>query len=94
MNSKMNFPVGNKVVAIAFAAVFSLALLGCSGKGKSTSGKRYTYHAYSSVPQTWNPTDYSLGDEATIISLTNSSLYDFVMNEAKSGYDIVPELEE
>lgn len=94
MNSKMNFPSGSKLFCLAFAVIFSLALLGCSGKGKGASGKRYTYHAYSSVPQTWNPTDYSLGDEATIISLTNSSLYDFVMNEAQNGYDIVPEMAE
>jgi len=94
MESKNNFQIISRMIFLTLVMLISAAFLGCSKKVESGSGKKYTFHTYSTVPQTWNPTDYSLGDEGSIITLTNSSLYDFVMNEAQTGYDIVPEMAE
>ena len=52
----------------------------------------YTYRTISSSPSTWNPTDWSMGNEGTVLDFTASGLYDFVMNETKDGYEVFCEM--
>jgi len=60
-------------------------------EGVSEAGS-YTYQSTASAPNTWSPTDWENADEDLIMSYTTTYLYDFVMNEAKDGYDIIPEM--
>ena len=52
----------------------------------------YTYHTTISSINTWSPTDWELSSEDTIISLTMSELWAFVMADNDAQYEIIPEL--
>ena len=65
-----------------------------SGEAGGVSGEgagEYTYHSVTSTITTWNPTDWQISSEGDIIDYTSATFYDFRMNAAKDGYDIVPD---
>ncbi len=82
----------------------AMALIGCtgnpggnSGSGDSGSGSTtkttYTYNtAVSGNPNTWNPHEWETSDDSIILGFTTAGLYEFVFNEARNGYEIVPEM--
>lgn len=75
---------------IIFLTSLSILFLSCS---ENTGVKgQYTYRTTSTCPSTWNPAEYQVSAEGTIISLTSTGLYDFVMNETKDNYKIICEL--
>ena len=84
---------------ILFASAF-MALAGCQqGGGGQNSGSNqpgkvtYTYNtAVSGNPNTWNPHEWETSDDSIILSFTTAGLYEFVFNDARNGYEIVPEM--
>lgn len=80
-----------RIEVLFFASVLAIALCGCGEKKVDGKGK-YTFHTTGASPSTWNPTDWSTSDENSILALTTSSLYDYVMNATKDGYDIACEM--
>ena len=84
---------------LAVAAVMSLGA--CNGGGNSNSNSdsgsvgaaKYTYRtAVSGNPNTWNPHEWETSDDSIILSFTSSGLYEFVFNDDRNGYEIVPEM--
>ncbi|MFA5422047.1 MAG: ABC transporter substrate-binding protein [Bacilli bacterium] len=76
-------------------AVFSLAVVsmvvGCDGNNEGVG--RYTYSTFDvASPNTWNPHEWETNTDSIIIGYTEMGLYDFVLNEEKDGYDIIPEM--
>ncbi|MBR1911239.1 MAG: hypothetical protein IJ828_02665 [Treponema sp.] len=67
------------------AAASSLFLSSCKKKTEANE-KTYTYRVTSTAPSTWSPTDYQMGCESTILSLTADSLYSYVLNDTKDGH--------
>lgn len=63
----------------------------CTKKSAEGSG-RFTYTTTTTAPQTWNPTDWGISNEGTILSFTSSGLYTFVLNETRDGSVISCEL--
>ena len=54
---------------------------------------KYTYRtAVSGNPNTWNPHEWETNDDSIIMSFTTAGLYEFVFNEKRNGYEIVPEM--
>lgn len=61
--------------------------------GGQETGATYTYNDYQSTsPNTWNPHEYKMSDEGNIIARTSMGLYDFVLNEERDKYVVVPEM--
>jgi oligopeptide transport system substrate-binding protein len=93
-----------RVVAggLSLAMVLSLAACGSSnqsggnttsetGSGSQTDANAtYTYNTTDSAPSSWSPTDWQTSNEDTVQMYTQSYFYDFILNDAKDGYDIVP----
>ena len=80
-----------------FAALLSLACLGCAKKeaaDKASTDGTYTYSFAISSVQTWNPTDMSMANESTIFEFTASALYEYTLNDTKDGYKTVCEMAE
>ncbi|MFA5481681.1 MAG: ABC transporter substrate-binding protein, partial [Bacilli bacterium] len=83
-------------LGILSLSVVSL-LAGCDGGGSSSDiddvDKKYTYSTFDvGSPRTWNPHEWETNTDAVIIGYTEMGLYDFILNEEKNGYDIVPEM--
>jgi oligopeptide transport system substrate-binding protein len=91
--------------ALSLTMMMSLAACGSNSSSTSTttdtssdgtsavetsSGGTYTYNYATSSPSTWSPTDWQNEVESNIQSYTCSYFYDFVINDAGDGYDIVP----
>lgn len=82
---------------LAVAAGMSLVACNKNPSGGSGSGsvanQKYTYRtAVSGNPNTWNPHEWETSDDSIILSFTSSGLYEFVFNDARNGYEIVPEM--
>jgi oligopeptide transport system substrate-binding protein len=87
---------------LSLAMVLSLAACGSSnqsggnttsetGSGSQTDANAtYTYNTTDSAPSSWSPTDWQTSNEDTVQMYTQSYFYDFILNDAKDGYDIVP----
>jgi ABC-type oligopeptide transport system substrate-binding subunit len=83
----------NGVTALALASIVGMmALTGCGGNNKPTKAT-YTYHdAMTNSPETWDPSNWETNTDSYILNYTTMGFYDFVLNEAKNGYDIIPEM--
>ena len=77
-----------KLLLLSAAVFYFFTACSDSEEGKG----EYTYRTTSTCPSTWNPAEYQLGSEATVISLTSTGLYDFIMNEKKDNYKVICEL--
>lgn len=77
---------------IILFSCFALSVLLC-GCRKNLAGRgKYSYRIATDFPSTWSPTDWTSPAEKNILELTKSSLYDFVLNNTKDGYEIVCEM--
>ncbi|MCR5607172.1 MAG: hypothetical protein K6F69_10220 [Treponema sp.] len=83
-----------QMVAIAAAVLTTAFMSGCGGKKEVSvsTDKKYTYHAAVLAPNTWNPTDWKNHEEDVVLKNVVVPLYDFILNETKDGYDIIPEM--
>jgi oligopeptide transport system substrate-binding protein len=90
-----------RVTAASLSLAMMMSLAACGSKtgtttdttttgSEETSGGTYTYTYATSSPSTWSPTDWQNEEEYTIQTFTCSFFYDFVINEAGDGYDIIP----
>lgn len=87
--------MNKKLVASTIMLCSSALLLGACGcnSKKDTGEKKYTYRtAVSGNPNTWNPHEWETSDDSIIMSFTTAGLYEFVFNENRNGYEIVPEM--
>lgn len=60
-----------------------------------TDEKVYTFNDYMTAMGSgldWNPHTWETADDRYILDYTSIGLYDFVLNETKDGYSIVPEM--
>lgn len=82
-------------IAFGLLLVTSASVLASCGGG-STKGKGvYTYRtAMSASPETWNVHNWQTNTDSVIMGYTEMGLYDFILNEEKNGYAIVPEMAE
>ena len=81
------------IASTLFMVVGAMALMGCDGGNKPVAKTTYTYNtAVSGNPNTWNPHEWETSDDSIILSFTSAGLYEFVFNEARNGYEIVPEM--
>lgn len=82
-------------IAFGLLLVTSASVLASCGGG-STKGKGvYTYRtAMSASPETWNVHNWKTNTDSVIMGYTEMGLYDFILNEEKNGYAIVPEMAE
>lgn len=80
-------------IAFGLLLVTSASVLASCGGG-STKGKGvYTYRtAMSASPETWNVHNWQTNTDSVIMGYTEMGLYDFILNEEKNGYAIVPEM--
>lgn len=54
---------------------------------------RFTNVGYSSsISHQWNPHTYESSEEGDLFAYITIGLYEFVLNETKDGYDIIPEM--
>ena len=54
---------------------------------------QFTYNSYSSMTaDLWNPHMYESAEESDQFSYIVTGLYEFVLNESKDGYEIIPEM--
>lgn len=66
---------------------------GGSSVSSQEAPKKYTYSTFDvGSPRTWNPHEWETSTDSVIIGYTEMGLYDFVLNEEKIGYEIVPEM--
>ncbi len=81
------------LAAMSFAGAVSLCSCGKNSDGKKSSAvKKYTYNITSASPRTWCPTDWEFNEEGVVLDYTTSSLYEYVLNETKDGYDTICEM--
>jgi ABC-type transport system substrate-binding protein len=100
-------PTLKKWLPLSVVAIVGIAgLSGCqrssdsSGEdsGSASSGAQvnpldYTYFdSMTTSPSKWSPHTWQSNDEQVIQAYTEMGFYDFVLNDAKNGYDIVPEM--
>ncbi|MCR5218716.1 ABC transporter substrate-binding protein [Treponema sp.] len=82
-----------KKIYFLTATFLTSALLTLTACSEITGVKgEYTYRTTSTCPSTWNPAEYHNGCESTVISLTATGLYDFIMNKTKDNYEVICEL--
>ena len=81
-----------RLMALLLAASMMLSVVACGSKEKADDNATYTYRGTTSQVSTWNPTDWLFSSEAALIGYTTSPLYEFNMNEDKTGYVIEPEV--
>lgn len=92
-----------KLLALLLALVMTLSLAACGGNDDSPisstptgdgvqagTESSYTYTFTSASPTTWSPTDWVYDQEATIWGFCYTPLWEYRINDAKDGYDIVP----
>lgn len=94
-----------KLLAILLALVMTLSLAACGNKTNDTpsstptptgSGEpvaaesRYTYTYVTATPTTWSPTDWTMEQEGDFWSYCTTPLWEYRINDAQDGYDIVP----
>lgn len=90
-------------IVLTFAMLLSsiVALASCGDKkgGKDNKGENvfedgnFTYNDYlSNSPETWNPHEWETNTDSYILTYTSMGLYDFVLNDEKNGYTIIPEM--
>ena len=96
--------MSKKYIASTILAVAAFMALGActgptQGSNSNSSGgqidpsKKYTYRTcVSGNPKTWNPHEWETNDDSIILSFTSAGLYEFVFNEGRNGYEIVPEM--
>ena len=86
--------MNKKFVASAILGVTAImSLAACNGGNNKPTVAKYTYRtAVSGNPNTWNPHEWETSDDSIILSFTSSGLYEFVFNDARNGYEIVPEM--
>lgn len=100
--SWMKYSFEKIVVAtiIVIATIANITSCGGGSQSNSTSAKKssanakskYTYNTTAANIQTLSPTDWTLGDEGSIMGFLQSALYDFVLNETKDGSKVVCEM--
>lgn len=79
-----------KTKVVGLMLLSSVMLLSSCGESKE---KDYQYNTYmAGSPSTWNVHTWQNSDDAVIIGYTETGLYDFVLNDEKKGYDIIPEM--
>ena len=88
MNSKMKITSAQKIL---IASGICTLLSSCTKIDPALKGK-YTYRTTTSIPSTWNPTDWTLNNEGDMISYLSTGLYDFVLNDTKDGHKIICEM--
>ena len=82
-----------RVLAILVAVLSAGCVLSACGGGAESGSGEYTYRdAYQTPPSTWNPHTYRTQDDAYVNTYTTIGLYEFFFNEAKDGYELLPEL--
>lgn len=92
-------------LSLFMAMILSVSAVGCgvnSGGSSSTGGEgdtptpsnaTYTYNSYtSSTPSVWNPHTYESSEESDMFAYVVMGLYEFVLNDTKDGYEIIPEM--
>ncbi len=75
---------------VALLAAGAVTFTSCGSK--KDSNKSYTYRTTTTAPTTWSPTDWQLNQEDVILQRITTMLYDYVANETKDGYKVVPEM--
>lgn len=80
-----------KVSVLSVLAMLSVGVL--ASCGKTDSGLKYTYRdTLTASPENWNVHSWKMADESTVMGFTEMGLFDFAMNETKTGYDVIPEM--
>lgn len=83
---------------LSFVAIVGMtALAGCNeNKGSTTDeNKVYTYKgATSGAPEKWAPATWKSNEDTLVTTYTESPLIDYVLNDEKNGYTVVPEMAE
>lgn len=75
---------------LGLAVLSSVMLLTSCGNAPEVD---YQYNSYlAGSPSTWNVHTWQTNDESVIMAYTETGLYDFVLNENKDGYVIIPEM--
>ena len=82
------------VISAAALLALSVSLTSCGKEKTADKVKKYTYNTTMTAPKTWSPTDWSLTNENTILSLTTVQLYGYWPNEAQDGYVVECEMAE
>ena len=81
------------ILTLAMLISSMIALASCGEKSRLSKDGNYTYNDYTSVsPETWNPHEWETNTDSYILTYTSMGLYDFVLNEEKNGYEIIPEM--
>ncbi len=93
---------GKRLLALMLVLTMVFALAACgsnattsdstqgSAESVTASEDTYTYSYSDACPSTWSPTDWQNANEGDVIVLTFTPLWEFMMNDAKDGYEIVP----
>ncbi len=63
--------------------------------GGITTVPTYTYNDYlEETPSVWSPFGWKTDEDEYILKLTQTGLYDFILNEKGDGYEMIPEMAE
>ncbi len=79
-----------KLLPLSLMAIVGIAgLTGCS----NDNGATYTYHdATSGNPERWAPATWRTTEDTLVSGYTEMGLVDYVLNDTKDGYKVVPEM--
>ena len=79
--------------AVVLSMVMVVGLTACDSCAKPNGEATYTYQDYTSGnPNKWNPHTWESTEDSYIMSYTQMGLYDFILNDDKTGYEIFPEM--
>lgn len=81
-----------KVIPIcSLFAIGSALLAGCSPKKASV---RTYFDATTGAPKKWSPATWETNEDSQVPQYTELGLVEFVLNQEKNGYAIIPEMAE
>lgn len=83
-----------KLFMLVFITMGIFSLVACGkDEDETPKEKTYTYKDYAAGnPDKWNPHTWETNEDSYIMGFVEMGLYDFVLNSAKNGYDIIPEM--
>lgn len=79
------------ILCLGLTTLASLLVTACGPSEPAVT--TYTLReAMLASPETWNVHSWKTNDDSVIMGYTEMGLFDFVMNETKTGYEVVPEM--
>lgn len=82
------------LLCLGLTTIASLIVTAC-GNSQDKDVTKYTLRdAMQASPETWNVHSWKTNNDSVIMGYTEIGLFDFIMNDDKTGYKVIPEMAE